>query len=330
MKLSLIHVIFLSLFSQNVQNKDIYLIPGGDNLAFECKEEGIIVTGGYEVKTKNGSYHPLKDSNIQKGDVIYEAEHQKISCLNDLTTSFEKYLNAGKINLKIKRNQSYLETSLKLILNENKIQTGLYVKERVLGIGTLSFIDPTNQYYGALGHEVFDSDLNRPIDINTGYIYESEVLGIKKNLPVGEKIASTELTHLLGDIKKNTPYGIFGKMDHLPRKYTPIKMARRSEVKLGKANILTVTKGNKIESFDAEIIDLKKQNDIDMKGITFKITSASLLTLGGGIYYGMSGSPLIQDNLLIGAVTHVISSSPEKGYGLYMESMYETMKKVIN
>ena len=308
----------ISLFASNV-----FLVRGGENIAFEVRPDGLIVTSTYDVKIGNDIYNPSKHSDINKGDIIKAIENYKVDSLTSFINVFNKYIDKGKVDLTIKRKNRYYHKSLRLIKVDDKIKTGLYVKERILGIGTVSFYDPEKHIYGALGHEIYDTDSDSIVDIKSGSIYESNVIGIKNNGDdVGEKISDTELENKLGDIKINSEFGIFGSIDEIPSTYVPIEMAKSKDVKIGNAKIYTVTKGNKVEEYSIKITNLKKQDTIDEKGISFKITDERLLSLGGGIYYGMSGSPIIQNNKLVGAVTHVLSNDKTAGYGIYMEAMY--------
>ncbi len=312
-------VMGLSLLSSNV-----YLIPGGENIAFEVKTDGIIVTSTYDVKSGKDIYNPSKHSDINKGDIIKGVEGYKVDSLESFINIFNRYIDKGKISVNIVRKGKKLTKTLRLIKVDEKIKTGLYVKERILGIGTISFYDPENHIYGALGHEIYDPDSDTIVDVKSGSIYESNVIGIKNNNnDIGEKIGSTELDNYLGDIQINSEFGIFGSIEEIPSSYVPIEMAKMNEVKIGKAKIHTVTKGSKIEEYEIKITSLKKQSGIDEKGIAFTITDKKLLDIGGGIYYGMSGSPIIQNNKLVGAVTHVLANDITSGYGIYMESMYQ-------
>lgn len=302
-------------------SNNVTLIPGGDNIAFEIKTNGIIVTGTYDVNYNNSIYNPARDADIKKGDIIKEVEGVKIYSLETFLNEFNKYTDDNSIDITLYRKGTKLERELTLINVDEDIKTGLYVKDRLIGIGTVSFYDKKHNIYGALGHEVYDADSSSIVDLRSGTIYKSNVLGIKHNSSISEKVADTSLETEVGSIIINSNYGIFGDINKIPSSYTPLKMTTIDEVNLGEAYIKTVIKGNKIEEFKIKITSLKPQRDIDIKGIEFDIVDSRLKELGG-IYYGMSGSPIIQNNMLVGAVTHVKSSNPNSGYGLYMESMY--------
>lgn len=302
---------------------DIY--PSGENIVFEMKQDGVIITGGYDLKTDSGIYNPLKHSDIEVGDLIVKVDNTSISSIETFTRAITKKEKVYTVPLEIKRNKSKITRNLKVFNIDNQIKTGLFVKERTLGVGTLTFIDTDNNIYGALGHEVVDNYSNNIIDVNGGSIYLEEVTNIKKgsNGNPGEKLTTTNLNNLVGDIKENTNYGIFGNLSSRNISTYACQIGSSKDVKLGRATILTTIEGNKVEEFEIEITSLKKQERQDLKGITFRITDKRLLNKSGGVYSGMSGSPIIQNNKLVGAVTHVLINDITMGYGLYIEYMYE-------
>ena len=309
---------------------DIY--PGGQNILFEIKPEGIIVTGGYDIKIDDGIYNPLKHSDISIGDIIIEIDNKPINSIKEFTGSLESDSRKDSYDLTIKRDKSKIHRKLKVYKINKQIKSGLYVKERVLGVGTLTFIDTDNNIYGALGHEVIDSNSSTMIDVNSGSIYEEDVIKISKgeNGNPGEKTSKTTFSNRVGTIFTNTEYGIFGYANNQINTSYSIELAKPEEVKLGKATILTCIEGDKIEEFEIEITSLKKQTTQSLKGICFKIVDKRLLNKTGGVFSGMSGSPIIQNNKLVGAVTHVIVDDIKSGYGVYIQYMYEEAVESLN
>lgn len=206
-------------------------------------------------------------------------------------------------------------------------KTGLLVKERILGIGTVTIYDPETNTYAALGHQFSDGDFSDILDLTSGNIYESEIIGIKKstNGTPGEKIAEIDESEPIGDIDKNNQYGIYGQVDKIPKK-EGLEVAKIEEVKLGDAEIWTVMNGSQVEKYKIKITNLKKQESIEPKGITFEIVDKELLKMSNGIVQGMSGSPIIQNDKIVGAVTHVLVDDVKKGYGLYIQWMLQEMK----
>ena len=302
------------------------IIPGGESIGVEIKPHGVVVIGGYDVVVGNVKYNPLKDSDIKKGDLIYQVNNKDIEDIEDLLEEVKENIDDDSMKLSIIRNDKKISRDIKFIKasNANTMKTGLLVKERILGIGTVTFYDPTTNVYGALGHKLIDQDFSSVTDINSGTIYTSLVNGVNKssNGNVGEILASIYEDEALGTVFANTDYGVFGYYNKSPDK-DALEVASHDEIKLGKAQIYTTLLDDDVKSYEIEITSLQKQNVMSTKGITFKITDKKLLDKTGGIVQGMSGSPIIQDGKIVGAVTHVLIDSVKKGYGLYIDFMIE-------
>ena len=189
-----------------------------------------------------------------------------------------------------------------------------------MGIGTLSYIDPNTLIYGALGHEIVESNTNEKVEIKEGTIFNSFVTGIEKSIigTPGSKIAKFNYNYEFGNIVKNTRYGIFGIYNDKINSNNLIKVGN---AKIGSAVIKTVLNGDKEESFNIEITKINETSDI--KNITFKINDDRLISLTGGVIQGMSGSPIFQDDKIVGALTHVIVDNPYSGYGIFIQKMLE-------
>lgn len=300
------------------------LIPGGENIGIEIKPDGVVVIGSYDVNNGKESYNPIKDSNIKKGDLIYKINNIKIDSVDDMLKVIEKHISESKVDISLLRKNRNINTTLRFIKvsDANTIKTGLLVKERILGVGTVTFYDPDSKIYGALGHKLIDSDFSNITDINSGSIYNSDVYGINKskNGNIGELLSNIIYDENIGDIFKNSDYGLFGYYNTCPDKKA-LEIASHDEINLGKAYIYTTLDDNNVKPYTIEITSLEKQNQISTKGISFKITDERLLTTAGGIVQGMSGSPIIQDNKIVGAVTHVLVDSCNKGHGIYIDFM---------
>ena len=301
-------------------NDRVYLIPSGENIVFKMNTNGVVVTGTYDVKHDKGIYNPERNSDIKRGDIIISVNNKKILNINDL--SHEINTN-NQLNVEFKRQNKMKKTIIYIYNVDNISRSGLYVKDKVIGVGTMTYIDPKNMMYGALGHEVIDNDTKDIVDLSNGTISYNDVLSIKKgeNHHPGEKISQINLENVDGNILINSNKGMFGKINKI-NKSKGYPIAYQNEIREGKATILTCVKGSDVKEFDIEITSLKKQNIDQTKGITFKITDNELLNMSGGVYSGMSGSPIIQNNMIIGAVTHVLVDNIEYGYGLYIENMY--------
>ncbi len=295
------------------------IIPGGENLGIEINSKGVMVVGFYKINNKLNKGTPA----LKVGDVITYVGENKISSIDELVENMDVNIKNNQVKLKFIRDDKEKETILTLKKIDGVYKTGLYVKDSLTGIGTLTYIDPTTNIYGALGHEIVESNTNKLIEIKTGIIFKSSITSIQKSeygSPGGKK-AKFFYDTKYGNILKNTKYGIYGTYDEsLPNKDW-IEVSRPDEIKLGKANIYTVLKDEEVGKYEINIT--KINNDNKIKNIYFEIVDKELLEKTGGIVQGMSGSPIIQNNKIIGAVTHVIVDNPTSGYGIFITTMLE-------
>lgn len=298
-----------------------YIIAGGENIGIELNSKGIIIVGTYEVDGKN----PAEEANLHVGDIITSINNSKVATIEEMLTEIDKLNDVSSVSINYLRGSKTYSTTLKLIKDSNNVyKTGLYVKDSITGVGTLSFIDPNTKLYGALGHEIIEKSTGQKLEIKDGKIYNSTVTSITPSDDgnPGEKNARYDSSIVYGDVKENTSSGIFGSYtDTLPDKKL-YKVAEPSEIKTGSAKILTVLSGEEVKEYDINIISVSKE-DKETKNILFEITDSELLEKTGGIVQGMSGSPIIQGEYIIGAVTHVVIDNPKRGYGIFIVNMLE-------
>ena len=311
--LAIILIAPLNIFAYSEQ-----VIPGGENIGIQIDTPGLVIVGFYKV---DGKY--IGSDTLKVGDTVLEIEGEEISSINEMSKVIDENIKNDEVNVKIKRNNKELNTKLKLVKEDNIYKTGLYVKEKVTGIGTMTYIDPITKIYGALGHEIMMNETNNRVEVKRGNIYESYVNGIDRstNGSVGSKNASISYNNKLGTINKNSKNGIFGNYTNtLPQKNT-IDVAKWNDIEIGPATIYTITEGNVINEYTIEIISLNEKEINTNKSLSFKVTDKRLLEESGGIVQGMSGSPIIQNDKLIGAVTHVLVDEVTKGYGVFIRTM---------
>lgn len=296
------------------------VIVGGENIGIKLNSKGILVAGVYKVNDE----YPAKNAGLQTGDMITEINGSEVNTTEEMAEKINE-TRGEEITLSYLRNGKEKEATLKLYKDENDVyKTGLYVKDSVTGIGTLTYIDPETKIFGALGHEIQDQASGTILEIKDGKIFNSTVTGVKQSTDgvPGEKQAEYDITKTTGDVSENTTQGIFGTYtEEFPKKDT-YKVAQPKDIKLGKAKILTVLDGTKINEYEiniTEINDTKQKN----KNFVFEITDKTLLAKTNGIIQGMSGSPIIQGDYIIGAVTHVVVDNPHKGYGIFITNMLE-------
>ncbi len=295
-----------------------YIIAGGENIGIEIKSKGVMIVGLYEV---NGKYL-ASEAGLKIGDIITQVNNKKVETIDDLTKIISE--SNEKIDLKFKRNNKEDSTVLSLIKDDNNVyKTGLYVKDTIKGIGTLTYIDPNTKLFGALGHEIIEKSTGKILEIKDGKIYNSTVTNIEPSSDgnPGEKNAIIENSPI-GDIKENTNKGVFGEYkEKIPEKQQ-YKVAQTKDIKTGPAKILTVLNDQEVKEYEIEILKTFDSKE-KIKNLLFEITDKELLETTGGIVQGMSGSPIIQDEYIIGAVTHVVVDSPTKGYGIFITNMLE-------
>lgn len=319
----------INAFAQSINADEIYLTPGGEAIGIEI-QTNVVVVDTYSVNSGKKTINPAKESGIQKGDIILYIDGKKIESINDVKKQLIIYKDSQNehMNIIIKRDKQILNKKIYPVkTNNNMISLGIYLRDHIVGIGTLTFIYNDN-YFGALGHQILDKNIpNLDLDNSEGVIKSAEVTSIDKSVrgnPGAKKAIFGQ--NKIGEISNNTPTGIYGKVDkNVFSNKQKLKIATQKDVQLGDAKILTVLDKQKVEAFDIKIIELIKQDEKDIKGIKIKITDERLLNRTGGIIQGMSGSPIIQNNRIVGAVTHVLVDDTTIGYGVYIEFMLEDM-----
>ena len=321
MKKRLLIILITLLFPLNVLAYSNYVIPGGNNIGIEVYNEGIIVIGFYKI---NNRYNT---SELKIGDVITKINDTKVYTVDEMVNAIEESVIDNKVNITVLRNKKEKVLEFNLINQEGVYKTGLYVKDSISGIGTLTYIDPETKIYGALGHEIIESNSMTSVEIKSGTIFESLVTSIDRSSvgSAGTKNAKFYSNNVYGSVSKNTISGIYGNYtDDLPNKET-LEVGKPDDLKEGEAVIYTVLKGEKVEEFSINITNINKSGKI--KNITFEITDKRLIEKTGGVVQGMSGSPIIQNNKIFGAVTHVIVNNPTTGYGIFITTMLEEGEK---
>jgi stage IV sporulation protein B len=323
--------------------KDFRVIPGGQSIGVKLNTVGVLVVGHHLVNTEEGKKSPGELAGIKVGDIITEINGNKIEKMTDVASYVQEAGKDGKpLDLVISRDSGKFKTKLTPLKEkgEENYKLGLYIRDSAAGIGTMTFYHPQSRKYGALGHVISDMDTKQPIVVEDGQIVRSTVTSIEKgsNGDPGEKLARfSNDREIVGNIKKNSPFGIFGELKKELKNGIldkPLPIALSHQVKEGPAKILTVVNNDKVEEFNVEIVSTIPQKFPATKGMVIKVTDPRLLEKTGGIVQGMSGSPIIQNGKLIGAVTHVFVNDPTSGYGVHIEWMlneaginiYETPK----
>ena len=304
--------------------EDVYI--GGETIGLTVNTDGALIISNSTVDASLSKIS--KNKHLKNGDIIQGINGQNIKSIENLNEIVQN-IEEDEIEIEYLRNNTLRTEKIKLIKNsEGKYKLGVWVKDDISGIGTLSFVKK-DKSFAALGHAVTNGDDENTIPITNGNVYSCSMLGIVK----GEKNKPGELKCYFvekdekGEITKNSKYGIYGKLnntDDLVDNNLSMKIGGRFSVKPGKAYIMSSISGIQ-EEYEIEIIKANYQTHNDDKSIVFRVTDKRLLDLTGGIVQGMSGSPIIQNNKIVGAVTHVFISDPTKGYGVYCDWMLEQM-----
>lgn len=318
-KLQLFFAFLLFILPLNVFAYSDYIIPGGETVGIEVNSKGVLVVGFYKVDNA----YVGRDAGFVIGDKILKVDGKEVNSIDEMVQAIEA--NKSKsVEFIIDRDHSSKEIKFTLLQDETGVyKTGLYVKDQITGIGTLTYVDPETKKFGALGHEIMEKTTALKFEIKDGTIFNATVTGITKSErnKAGEKNATYNKSEVYGEIEDNEISGIFGNYTSSLPDAEKLKVALPEEVHTGSATIRTVVEGKTINEYTIEILKLDDSNKT--KNILFEITDPKLLEKTGGVVQGMSGSPIIQDNKIVGAVTHVIVNDSTKGYGIFITTMLE-------
>ena len=303
------------------------LIPGGIQVGIYIETDGIFVIGTGEIETDAGKIESPAKNILKTGDYITRFQGQEISKKQELVELLETF-EGNEIVLGIRRNQEDMEVAIKPVYNGDTCYLGVWVRDDTQGVGTLTYVTE-DEKFAALGHGISDSDSELLMESSEGRLYDCEILAIIK----GEKGTPGKLSgkivysqnHLYGEVSRNLSGGIYGSANERLLQEVenePMPIALKQEVEEGEAVILSAVDGT-VREYTVEIKKIHRgEKDIN-KGMELVVTDERLLELAGGIVQGMSGSPIIQNGKIIGAVTHVLVNDPTRGYGIFIENMLD-------
>lgn len=319
---------------QEVSTKSVsngLLIPGGKPIGIYMETDGVMILGTEKMEGTDGMKRSPSEHLVKAGDYIVGINAEKVGNKKELLSSVRN-LESDEVILKIRRNKEIMDVKIKpLKVNAGEYKLGIWVRDNAQGLGTITFLTG-NSEFGALGHGIHDVDTNRLLDITEGRLYATSIRDIQKGErgnPGGiEGIIVYNNYNVLGTIEKNTEAGIYGKVeriDSLFQEQTPMPVCPKEEIHTGAAKIRCAVDGT-VRDYDIKILRTDILCRELNKGIVLEVTDAKLLELTGGIVQGMSGSPIIQDGKLVGAVTHVFVQDATKGYGIFIENMLKNVE----
>lgn len=298
------------IFGKDEKSERVILIPGGGIFGAKIKQSYVTVQ------------NPGECRELKVGDKILSINNTKITSVNDVKKALSNH-GESDVNLIYLRDGKEISTKIKPKKKDGQYKLGIVLKDGAAGIGTITYIDPKTGCFGGLGHGICDTDTGEVIDFTEGSVTGVILSGVKK----GEEGKPGELSGLLtdkvtGSLYSNTECGVFGKLDAIPDalSVTALEVAHRDEVHEGEATIISTVKLGSPKEYKIEISNINKTSN-GTKSFKIKVTDPALIAITGGVVRGMSGSPIIQDGKLVGAVTHVMVANPTEGYGIFIENM---------
>lgn len=312
-----------------INSPEIYV--GGNIVGFCLNTDGVVIVGSNAVFTKEGSKEPILASGLKEGDSIKAIEGQEISSIYDIDKILNSKEYSGKdVELTVLRDDEEFKCQITPALDifTQKYKLGLWVKNSTSGVGTLTYVKKNDNRFGAVGHSLTDATLGDDYNVAEGEVFLCHLLGIKKgtkNAP-GEIRSSMKLSDdSIGVADTNCKYGVYGNILNVNKLnlIDDYVLGGRMSIKPGNAQIYACLGDEGVKAYDIKIIKTNHQNKADDKSIVFRVTDKELIEKTGGIIQGMSGCPIIQNNKLVGAVTHVFINDPTKGFGVYVDWMYD-------
>lgn len=313
--------------------EDIEVVPVGKVIGLKLYTDGVLVVGKSEIEDLNNNLiKPYENADIVEGDTILSINEEKVESIENL----KRIVNNSKgknLNITLLRNGTTFTSSIKPIQGKDKeYKLGLWVKDAATGVGTMTFYEPTSKSFAVLGHGITDSDTDTLINIDYGELVTSRIISIQKGKTESPgEIKGTILNQQkLGVVNKNTQFGIYGNLENLTALNIDIgkaiKVASRDEIELGEAKILcSLDTNNKAEEYLVDIEKIYYDNDYNNKSMLIRITDEKLIEKTGGIIRGLSGAPIVQNGKFIGAITNVLVSNPEVGYGIFADLMIKEL-----
>ena len=310
-------------------NPQRYVIPSGEPIGVKIYTDGVLVVGTGSVRDENSrNFEPAKDAGLEVGDRITKINGEKIISTEEFMENVKRC--KGQAVLTVIRDDLEFSADINGVYSQkdNGYKLGLWVKDSTAGVGTMTFYDPDNMTFAALGHGICDNDTGDLLVSRKGTVNRCRIVNVikGKNGEPGELIGSFK-PYIMGDIVTNCSVGVIGRARDVPKE-EPVPVAAKNQVKKGPARVLCDIDGNGVSSYEIEITSLSVKSSQSNKDFAIKVTDERLIEKTGGIVQGMSGSPIVQNGKLVGAVTHVFVNDPMRGYGIFIENMLAEAEKI--
>lgn len=302
------------------------VIPIGRAVGIKLFSDGVLVVGFSEISTEDGQVQPARDCGLQTGDVITHINSEEVDTIEQVQALLQT-LEGDRMSIRCMRGERQLQMTAQAVkcASDGSYKLGAWIRDSMAGIGTVTYYDPQTGAFGALGHGISDVDTARLMPLQSGGIMGAQVVDVSKGecgVP-GVLHGAFQTDMDIGSLGANTSSGVFGTLwdDGLAQGQQPVPVAHPSQVELGEATILSNISGDTVEEYTVQITRLFSADDEDTRDLMLCVTDPRLLEATGGIVQGMSGSPILQNGRLVGAVTHVLLDDPTAGYGIFAENM---------
>lgn len=314
-----------------IQEEHRMVVPSGRAVGIKLFSDGVLVVGLAEVGTKTEKASPAKECGLRVGDIITHMDGEEVNTIEEIQEAV-KESDGEALQIRALRDGKSLQFTAEGMEDDaGNYKLGAWLRDSMAGIGTVTFYEPESGLFGALGHGINDIDTAMLMPLEKGSIMQATVSDVKKGSSgsPGELHGTFQVNHDLGDLYANTSSGIFGVLEEelTNPSAQPVELAGRDEVKTGKATILSNIAGNTVEAYEVEITRVYPASVGESRNLMLKVTDPRLLEATGGIVQGMSGSPILQNGKLVGAVTHVLVDDPTSGYGILAENMLIAAKE---
>ena len=300
------------------------LVPVGQAVGIKLFSHGVMIVGLENVETPSGSISPARESGLKVGDIITELDGSPVNSIEDVSAVVKEKRDQPMTVTALRKGQEWSTTAEAVAcMADGSYKLGAWVRDSMAGIGTVTWYDPVSRTFCALGHGINDVDTDLLMPLKNGGIMAAAVIAVERGSPgsPGQLHGSFDLTKDLGSLTGNTDCGVFGQLYEGDFSGQALDVAARSEVQTGPASILCNVDGEQVQEYSVEILRIYPSAASETRNLMVQVTDERLLEKTGGIVQGMSGSPILQDGKLVGAVTHVLINDPTRGYGILAENM---------
>lgn len=310
------------------------VIPMGRAVGIKLFSDGVLVVGFSEIPTDDGKAAPAKDCGLKEGDIITHINSEEVDTIEQVQSLLQN-LEGDQMSIRCLRGEKQIQMTVQAVKcsSDGTYKLGAWIRDSMAGIGTMTFYDPQTGTFGALGHGINDVDTAQLMPLQSGGVMEASVTDVKKGVKgtPGALQGTFNTSRDVGGLWANTDGGVFGTLadQKMVEGLTPMEVAAPAEIQIGPATILSNITGETVEEYTVEITKVYLADDGDTRDLMLTVTDPRLLEGTGGIVQGMSGSPILQNGKIIGAVTHVLVNDPTTGYGIFLENMLSAANNTV-